>query len=103
MSPRHVTAALAATIALAGTAAAAPAAHASFSLELKAAGWVERDATRYYPRYDFTASCDQYSRTRFWCTVFGSAGNCYRSGHASVRLTRTTWWVTVRHLEQTCY
>lgn len=106
MSIRHLTAALAATLTL--TALAPAAAHASVSQELRAGGVVERMATRHYPRYDFVASCDQYANGRFWCMVSGQSGDCWRQGHASVRLTGSPrrgwdWWVTLRGLDQQCF
>jgi hypothetical protein len=108
MSLKHLTAALAATIALAGTAAAAPAAHASVGQELQAGGVVERLASRHWRSYDFIAACDQYSRGRFWCDVSGQSGDCYRQGHAdvkrSVRRDRSVdWYVWWRGMGQDCF
>jgi hypothetical protein len=102
--PLYRIAALAAAMLI--LAALPAAAGASVTQELQASGSVERIATRHYPHYDFVASCDQYSARRFWCSVSGTSGNCYRQGHASVRRagTRRNWinWVTLR-LHRSCF
>jgi hypothetical protein len=104
VSIRHLTVALIAVVALAAIPAAA---NASVSDELAASNKVERVATRYYPRYDFTASCDQEGRGYFWCDVIGQNDDCFMQGHASVRMRRngryTDWWTTLRAMNRDCY
>lgn len=67
----------------------APVASASFSSELRAGNRVEQKLQSRYPRYSVVAVCDQQG-SRYWCTVSGSHGNCFVSGHAWVRSNRVT-------------
>jgi hypothetical protein len=49
-------------------------AHADFSAEMRAAGKVEQKAISRYRGFNVTATCDQQSRTKFWCTFIGNKG-----------------------------
>lgn len=74
-----VTAAVAAGVALTPTTA-----QAGFMAEMKAAGKVERKVSRMYPRYNPTASCDQISSRKFWCSYVAMKGDCMVTGKARV-------------------
>lgn len=75
--------------AVAVTLAVAPAtATAGFAAEMKAAGKVERKVSQMYPRYNPTASCDQLSSRRFWCSYVAMKGDCMVTGKARVNSGR---------------
>jgi hypothetical protein len=79
-------------------------AQADFTKELKAGGAVERKLTTRYHGYNFTASCDQTSRTRFWCTFIGDRASCFKSGHARVRKsTYTGYRVSIASSSTSCF
>ena len=58
-------------------------ASASFMSEYKAGNRAEQKLQRKYHGYSVYGFCDQQGG-RFWCTVGGSRGDCFVSGHAWV-------------------
>jgi hypothetical protein len=87
--------------AILGGALAIPAtASASFDAELKAANRAEQKLQRRYPGYSVYAFCDQQGR-RFWCSVGGSRGDCFVSGHAWVK--RYPWRVRLVGVTRSCF
>ena len=65
--------------------AAIPAtASAGWASELKAGNRAEQKLQNRYSGYSVYAFCDQQGR-RFWCSVGGSRGDCFVSGHAWVK------------------
>jgi len=105
MRIRHLIAALA-VICAAGAAVPA-AASASWEQEMRAASRLEQAVTRKYPRFNFSASCDQMNPGRYWCSLFGHSGDCYRSAKANVRAVRrgytVTWAYWLYGMTRTCY
>src|SRR4051794_13865365 len=93
---RNMIAGLAAATALAVPAAALgvpAAANASFSSEMKAGNRAEQRLQHRYPGYSVYGLCDQQGR-RYWCSVGGSRGHCFVSGHAWVSRTYYGGWRT---------
>lgn len=74
-----------------------------FTKELKAAGAVERKAIKHYRGYDISAYCDQTSSRRFWCSYFGSKGDCFKSGKARVRLSYGRYRVRIVSSSTSCF
>jgi hypothetical protein len=71
---------------VAGLALASPSvAHADFMKELKASDHVEQKASKRWRHFNISATCDQQGRSKFWCSFFGSHGDCLLSGKAWVR------------------
>jgi len=58
-------------------------ASASFASEMKAGNRAEQKLQRKYRGYSVYAICDQQG-SRYWCSVGGSRGDCFVSGHAWV-------------------
>ena len=58
-------------------------ASAGWEAEIKAGNRAEQALQRKYRGYSVYGFCDQQGR-RFWCTVGGSRGDCFVSGHAWV-------------------
>ena len=80
--------------ALLGSLFAIPAtASASFASEMKAGNRAEQKLQRKYPGYSVYGLCDQQG-SRYWCSVGGSRGGCFVSGHAWVSRTYYGGWRT---------
>jgi hypothetical protein len=65
------------------------AAQASLGGELKAGNKAEQKLQNRYKRYSVYALCDTQG-SRYWCTVGGSRGDCFVSGHAWVKGNRVS-------------
>ena len=74
-------------------------ASADWEAEYQAGNRAEQKLAKRYPGYNVYGFCDQQGR-RFWCTVGGSKGDCYVSGHAWVR--RSPWRVSFVGVNRTC-
>lgn len=64
--------------------------HAGFAAEIKAANKVEQRVEKRYRGYNITATCDQETKTRFYCSFIGSKGDCYVTGKAWVKRGRAS-------------
>jgi hypothetical protein len=81
--------------------AAVPAtASADFMSELKAGNRAEQKMQSRYPGYSVYGFCDQQGR-RFWCSVGGSRGDCFVTGHAWVY--RHPWRVRLVGVTRDCF
>ena len=92
-----------ALIAFAATTPAQASSWSTLSQEIKAGNRVEQAAVRKgYGRYTPVGLCDKQGR-RFWCSVFGSRGDCFLDGQAWVSSPGSGYRVRFTSLGRDCY